>query len=131
MIAETFTFYALIVILLGFFAEFSKKPVFGLFGSILLILLGIYVITDGLQLKTGETNAITQLREGTDLTDGTTDNSTYSETTTLNETITETSTTTYEYTSPTLPGFPINSLGLILVLLGLYSVYAYVLEINE
>lgn len=129
---EVFGFYSLIVIILAFFAEYSRKPIIGLFAAILLLLLGLFILADGLQFRTGDiTNDITT-KTGTYLTNGTyPTNTTYEETTALNEVSTTEGSTTYAYSDTDIPGFPVLSLGIFMILLAIYGMYAYVLDINE
>src|SRR3990172_7613190 len=54
MYIEVLTLYGVFLLILFFFAEFTKKPVLGLFASLLLFPLGLWITTDDIQMRTGE-----------------------------------------------------------------------------
>ncbi len=54
MIIELFGMYALLLILLFGFAELGRQKALGIIGSGLLIILGLWLITDGLQTYVGD-----------------------------------------------------------------------------
>ena len=54
MIFEAFAILCLLCFALALIAELGKKPLFGLIASILLFVGGLYLLTDDLQIKTGE-----------------------------------------------------------------------------
>lgn len=124
-------FSAFILVLFGF-AEQYKKNILGIFGSIALIVLAMWIFTDDIQFQTGyntlQNSTINNILVG-DL-DGTNtlDNSSiasylenYNETTT--GTGTQTKTTTYTYSAITTPYFQFNTF-LALLLLGI-AIYLF------
>jgi hypothetical protein len=54
MFLETFVLFSTILIVLFVFAELTRQPVLALFPSILLFIFGIWLITDNIQIHSGE-----------------------------------------------------------------------------
>jgi hypothetical protein len=62
MIADTFIFFGAIITLLIFYGVFSKVKLFSLVGFFLLLILGIFILTDGIKLQDGQTTITTELQ---------------------------------------------------------------------
>lgn len=142
MILEVVGFFGLLLTFLFALAEFGRKKVLGSFGAVVLVLLGLLLIADGIQIVVGvdtnETIAETHtfnltgtLRgNATANSTGNYTDSNYTEgyledvngTILRNTTITE----RIQYAEITMPYFPFNEfLGLICILLGLYGLAHY------
>jgi len=118
MLLELVAFVGLIVAVLVFFAEAGKHAPLGLVGGTILLILGLWVLVDGMQYQTGLASNLTM-----------TSNISGNVTITLtNETITPT------YASiPELPYLDIGTstfIGLALVLLSLYGLFHYAFEVK-
>jgi hypothetical protein len=60
MLLEVFGLYGIFLLVLFAYAEIAKKPPVGLIASVLLIPLSVWLISDGLQIKTGEIISATE-----------------------------------------------------------------------
>jgi len=114
MIESTFAFFGLIMFLLMAYGAFAQVRLYSILGSILLLIFGIFVLSDGVQLKTGDEK----------ITTGTTTLSGNVTTYALNET------TTATYADPPkISVFDWNfMLGLIFILGGISGMYIYALQ---
>lgn len=114
MIESTFAFFGLIIFLLMAYGAFARLRLYSILGSMLLLIFGIFVFSDGIQLKTGEEK----------ITTGTTTISSNVTTYALNET------TTMNYADPPkISVFDWNFMvGLVLLLAGLSGMYIFALE---
>lgn len=151
MIFEFVIFLGVLTGVLFFFAEFARKTTFGLFASVFLLFLGLWITTDGIQIHQGDdwrfsgltntTAAINQNLNGTDtktelqtaLNSSTTS---ISSTTTLAHLQVEASTgaadfsgtasSTYRYKDLTVPFADLKyALGVPLILIALGSLFYY------
>ena len=114
MLENTFAFFGVIIFLLMAYGTFAKVKLFAILGSIFLLIFGLLICTDGVQLKTGE-----QV-----LTSGTTTLTGNVTAYALNET------TSFIYTDP--PKFSVFEwsfmLGLIFILGGIAGMYIFAFE---
>jgi hypothetical protein len=63
MLFEIFAFWGLICLILFVFAEMKKEnQIFGVFGAILLMLLGVIVFSDNIQITTGHTDITSKIQ---------------------------------------------------------------------
>jgi len=53
MLIETIAFYGIFLLILFTFAECFKRKEIGLIGSLLLLILGVLILTSGVQIETG------------------------------------------------------------------------------
>jgi hypothetical protein len=119
MIESTFAFFGIIIFLLMAYGSFAKLRLYSILGSMLLLIFGIFVFSDGIQLKTGEQVLTTgTISEPCNCTLET------AHTYNLN------ATTTYIYADPPkISVFDWNFMvGLILILAGLSGMYIFALE---
>lgn len=138
MIIEAFVLVGAIALVMFLFAE-SRKPIAGIFGSVLLMILSYWTIADGIQIQAGQNNF--DLNTGLELgtANGTNDGSSLSSgnTTTFTQgmktnittatTGTTNSTVTNIYADiPTTPFIRVaNLLGVMLLLFSLYLFFYY------
>jgi hypothetical protein len=54
MDSNLLTFFGGIVVLLMFYGSFSRVRLFAFVGSVLMLVLGIFILSDGITLKTAE-----------------------------------------------------------------------------
>ena len=109
MILEIFGLYVLAIFALIFYAETGKRKEIGVVGALLLLMLSASVISDGVQMASGQSINTTSTFNGT-----------------TNQTITET-TETPVYTDIALPFVDFKQLfGLIGFLLAIYMILYYV-----
>jgi len=66
MILELVIFFSAIIISLIFFAESGRHPPLGIIGSIVLLILGLWIVVDGIQYQTSEL----KMTNSTTTTDG-------------------------------------------------------------
>lgn len=129
MIESTFAFFGLIIFLLLTYGVFAKVRLYSLLGSLFLFIFGLYILSDGVQLKTGETvittGTVVQDCNCTDLyvndeLVGATKSNLYN----LN------ATTTYNYETPTkISVFEwSNILALIFILAGISGMYIWAVQ---
>lgn len=139
MLLEVIGFMGAFIVLLFYFAE-QKKPVLGLAGSITLMVLSFWILSDGIQIRSGElvtettasldNGSIVGASVGTAELDGNT--TTYSEDLTSGSNLSSSGTTnkslTYVYSA--VPATPYTGtspfLGLMLLLLSVYGLLYYV-----
>jgi len=63
---DVFAFWGIIILAMFAFAELRKEwRIVGLISSVFLIILGVWVIPDGLQIKTGETTVLNTISNST------------------------------------------------------------------
>lgn len=121
MQAETFAFFGIFVLLLYIFGEIGDKKVLGVFASLLLLVVGVVIYTDGIGFQQGATKI------STDSSTATVSGNTTTTTITKNET------TTPNYAQPApLPYVPVSYaqlFGICFVLLSLYGMYWYGLNV--
>jgi len=65
MIESTFAFFGAIIALLIFYGVLAKIRIFSLVGFALLLIFGLYVLTDGIQLSIGETKTTQEIQTTT------------------------------------------------------------------
>lgn len=139
MLLEIVGFVGAFIVLLYYFAE-QKKPLLGLAGSVVMMVLGFWILSDGLQIRTGEqvTEATASLENGsivgasagTAELDGNT--TTYSEdlTSGTNLTLSGTRSQNVTYVYAPIPAAPYTGtspfIGLMLVILSIYGLLYYV-----
>jgi len=134
MLLEILGFFGIFFIIAFYFAE-QKKPHIGIITSLFLIVFGLLVMADGIQMKTGETNIITGLDTGIEDMNGTSDllgnTTTYYENALTNTTITRNETKTYTYADiPAIPYIDISQVfGMIISLFGMYGTLHYIGEV--
>lgn len=117
MLLELFGFLGLIIGILVIIAE-QKKPVCGIFASVLLLVTAYWCLADGIQIKSGETQ--TSQDNGTSIIGV--------NTTSLFMNSSATSQNVY-VDIPSLPFIEMSALlGLLFILLGIYGVFHYVWE---
>lgn len=129
MQAEIFAFFGGFLILLFIFAEIGDKKILGVFASLLLLIFGIVIGVDNIAFKVGETKIINDnsAEQSTSevVLDITSTNTT--------KTITGNETTTFLYASPAaMPYVPLGYaqlFGLCMILLSLYGMYWYGLNV--
>lgn len=123
--------FGVLVGILTILAEGTKKPEVGVMAALLLLMLGLWVLTDGMQYKTGET--VTTSITGTNPTTSTETVDGNVTTIYLNTTMnqTESATTAYVYANiPETPYFSmVTLLGLVMILLSMYGLLHYAMEI--
>ena len=125
---EVFEIFAIIIIILFLAAQFADMRVLGVFASLLMLLMGVMIITDGIVYKVGSMTS----GEDTIVKDSfsnTSDNFTY-----LNESaITYKNTTlTNAYAKMTVPFVDFSqTLGLILILLSMFGMLHYGLGVGQ
>lgn len=147
MLFEILLLFGVFITLLLFFSEVSKMPALGLIGGLSILLLSYWVLTDDIQIKTGEVITSTILKNGTEtgntflegnaVLSNITNGSIYNET--ANGTIdllgTEEVNKTITYQFDDIPPDSIASFyqtfGLILLLLGLYITFHYTMALFE
>ena len=130
-----FGFFGIIILVLFVFAETNGKKILGVFASLLMLMLGVWCISDAISFETGSTLTGTNTKVLTSLaiSDANSTNTTTNSITTLNQTTNST------YTAAPAPSFsplPFSGLiALILLLLSLFGLLHYGLsvgrEINE
>lgn len=157
MYAEVFAGYAVFVFILLYLTELSNKKPIGIIASLLLLLLGVWLIGDStIYIRTGETTlnvenitvstVLNSTLTGTVLTNGTEtlglDNVTNSSFTALSSENSDgtgsefnvrdgSSTTTYDYTALSMPYLPIplgQMIAFTLIGLGIYGTAAYAVD---
>jgi hypothetical protein len=114
MIADTFVFFGAITLIALIYGVASKLKGITITGFILVLLLGLFVMTDGVMLQTGSTKIIN-------------DASTVSGNSTI---MTGNETTTFNYATPAQIG-PLDwatIFGLVLILIGLAGTYSEATE---
>lgn len=113
---EIIGFYSILLLVLFAFTEATKKYPIGIIASVLMCVLGLWLITDGIQIKISET-----INTTTNTTTNITDNNSIS----IN-----TGTETWNYQNiPDTPYMPIqNVVGVVLVLLSIYGGLSYTME---
>jgi uncharacterized membrane protein len=116
MDSNTFGFFGLIVFLIMAYGTVARVRLFSIVGSVLLLILGLFMLSDGITLKTGE-YTVTASNE-----------TTYEDT---NTTVSAgNSTTTYLYTAP--PQVSVFDwdfmFGLTFILFGIGGMYIYALQ---
>lgn len=129
MIESTFAFFGIIIFLLLAYGAFAKVRLYSILGSLFLLVFGLFILIDGVQLKTGETTLTTGLSyEDCNCTEYEIRGQTYifgkATVYALNET------TTYNYATPTqISVFEwSNILSLIFILAGISGMYIYALQ---
>lgn len=114
---QIFGFLGIIILLLVIFAEATKsKKALGVIAGLLLIMLGLWVYSDGIQIQTGQvtTKNINEFHDITPAYD--------------NVTITGNETITYVMSDITLEWITFNEvMGLFLILFGVFGVIFYAL----
>jgi hypothetical protein len=152
MIFDSFILFGAIILVCIAWAEFGKKQAFGILGSILLLVMGFWIYSDGLQIQTGQITTFSGLDNTTGLANltgnhlqgenSTTTNSSTSSTTaiSMNDSTASTSSTSFGHLETTtkvyadIPATPFLSLkikdflGLIFNLLGLAGLLYYSLQ---
>ena len=140
MLLELVAGYVCIIVILLAFAEYKNKFVLGIFASTLLFILGGWMLTDGIQMQTGQVINITETANETTLgaseLTGTRDNVTgdYSEDANFSQTGSKFSSSaeTVSYTYEDLPDNPIISVtstsSLLCFLFGLYFLFHYAIN---
>ena len=145
MLFEILILFGVFITLLLFFSEIAKMPALGLIGGLSILLLSYWILTDDIQIKTGELINATITRNGTDIGEtflvgnaalsNITNGSVYNETAngTINFTGTETVNKTVTYQFDDIPPDSVASFystfGLLLLLLGIYITIHYVMEL--
>jgi len=127
MLLELAGFLFGVFVVLIFFAKFTARATFGIFAGVLLLVLGLWIYVDGIQIPSG---TLTHSQETglTILSCGDTNcstNTSMNETLSISKTINET--TTYQ-NIPTTPYMPANQvIGLLFILLSIYVMFDSVL----
>lgn len=129
MLLEVAVFLGLIAIACFFFATFTKNnAVLGIFGGVVLLAFSIFVLTSGIQVKSGESTTSTSghIINGTYVY--TTDNSTNSTNGNVNyfDAVSSSDTTVYTYTTLSFPFMVFNNdFGLVLLLISLWAIIMF------
>ena len=127
MLAEVFGLFGLIVFLLFVFAETQGKTMLGVFASLMMLLLGIWVIVEPIYFKVAEhiTGTETTLKNETNTAGNLTSSSIKTYNVTSNST----------YVPPSDPSFtPLSYsgiIGLALVLLSMFGMLHYGLRVGK
>jgi hypothetical protein len=95
MIESTFAFFGAIIVLIIFYGVLSKVRLFSIVGFALLLILGLFVLSDGIQISSGTTR---QLNESQNYGGSITFNTTYNITNNITNNITEENNVTYNNT---------------------------------
>lgn len=115
MYLEILAFFGLIILVLVALAE-TKKPAMGLFAAIFLFVLSLWIMSEPLQMRSGETKSISSTSV---LVDNTTSTN-------------STETINYQYSN--VPDYPYTTLqsilSLPLLLISIYGIWYYVGEIT-
>jgi hypothetical protein len=126
---ETLGIFAALILLIFISAAWSNVKIVGVVGALLLLLLGIWIYTDGIYYYVGDklTETVLFTYNGTNFTNATVNTTTV---------YTYNKTNTYEQVNASIisiAGLPSanlgNLIGLVLVLLGMYSLMYYALGI--
>lgn len=127
MQAEMAGLFGIIIILLFLFAETGGKVVLGVFASLLMLLLGVWVISDPLTFKIAEHTTGTEIVQKNQTTVGA--NTTTSSLNTFNITVNNT------YVSPSNPTYiPLSysgTVGLALVLVSMFGMLHYGMRVGK
>jgi hypothetical protein len=127
MQAEIAGLFGIIVILLFVFAETGSKVILGVFASLLMLLLGVWIIADPLTFKIAEhtTGTETVQTNQTVIGGNTTTNSVSTYNVTTNETFASPSNPTY------IPLSYSGTVGLALILLSMFGMLHYGLRVGK
>lgn len=124
---ELFGLFGIITLLIFIFAEFGNKTILGVFASLLMLMLGIWVLYEPLTFKTAEYTGGTETILSSQTTTG--GNTTTSSLNIYNITTNST------YTSPSGPTYtPLSYSGVIgttLVLLAMFGMLHYGLRVGQ
>jgi hypothetical protein len=127
MQAEVFGLFGILLILLFFFAETGGKVILGVFASLLMLLLGVWVIVEPITFKTAEHVV------GTEIT--TTNQTSVGGNTTTHTTNTFNVTTNETFTVPPGPSYtPVSYsglIGMVLLLLSMFGMLHYGLRVGK
>jgi len=127
MQAEIAGLFGIIVILLFLFAETGGKVILGVFASLLMLLLGVWIIADPLTFKIAEHTVGTEIIQTNQTIIG--GNTTTSSISTLNVTVNST------FVSPSNPTYiPLSysgTVGLALALLSMFGMLHYGLRVGK
>lgn len=139
MLLEVAGFVGVVIVFLFYFAE-QRKPIAGVFASLMLMVSSFWVLSDGLQMRSGEVVSVATLQnltgtnsgsmDGTSTLDGNTTD--YSESEAVNMTgmtnITGTETLQYSYADVPITPYAETSwfLGIMLLLFSLYTLFHYI-----
>jgi hypothetical protein len=135
---EILGFYSLFLVVLFAFAEATNKYPIGIIASVLMCVMGLWLLTDGIQIKTSQAINDTlsgQLsRAGADIQNSIVNGNTTTTNITINETelsnASDTGSIIWTYQDiPDTPYMPIqNVIGFVLVLLSFYGGLYYTME---
>lgn len=127
MHAEVFGLLGIIIILLFFFSETGSKAIIGVFASLLMLMVGVWAITEPITFKIAEHTTGTETIQNTQITDG--GNTTSNSIKTYNVSINST------YEPPEDPSYtPLSYSGIIgtvLVLLSMFGMLHYSLRVGK
>jgi hypothetical protein len=143
MLLEIIWMYGAFIVLLFFLAEAAKMRAYGIIASLCLMMLGFYFVADNIQVRTGELVSsnfnLSSSQTGLGFLNGTsqlnnlTNQTNYNENTSMNVSGSgnETKVDTITYVFSNVPASSVTPLGqtwgLMLILIGLYGAYHYVL----
>ncbi len=120
MYFELIGFFALVITAMFVFAEMTKKASLGIIASVLIFVLGAWMLSDGIQIRSGEITS-------KNITSNTTSDL-LSNLTTTNETDNETYVWSPIQVSPFMPFNTV--VGLVFVLLSIYGGLFYVMQLG-
>ena len=127
MQAEIAGLFGIIVILLFLFAETGGKVILGVFASLLMLVLGVWIIADPLTFKVAEHTIGTQITQSNQTIIG--GNTTTTSLNTYNVTVNDT------FVTPSKPAYlPLSysgTIGLALALLSMFGMLHYGLRVGK
>ena len=127
MLYEVFGLFGILVLLLFIFAEVGSKAILGVFASLLMLLLGVWVIFEPIMFKTAEHTTGTEISQGNQTIVG--------GNTTSNSINTYNVTTNSTFTAPANPSYtPVSYsglIGLVFVLLSMFGLLHYGLRVGR
>jgi uncharacterized membrane protein YeiB len=124
MYLEAVLLTGLFAFLLIFISEAYNKKLFGVAASLLMLILGLWIYTDGIQINTGSLEELQEERQG--LAIATNTSNTTIETTT-NTTLTSATTNTQTYSNLETPYMQFHVvLGFFMIALSIWGMFVYI-----
>ena len=121
MLLELAGFFGGIIIVLLFLAE-TNKPIFGLFATVFLLVLGAWIIVDGIQYKIGESVLVHENGTSTMNPDNSSTIALFSN---------QTAVSIYQNVPETLPYISVNQFfGVVFILVSIYGIFHYVTKVS-
>jgi len=125
MLLELLGFYGIMLVAMFFFAEYCKAYPVGIIASVLIILLGLGVMTDGIQINAGTSAELFNDEYTNSTTTVESNDTTTMESYTSSSGMEETYPIYSDITEGTLN---INILGIVLCLLGMYGMWLFLMK---